>query len=159
VNSGRLSLPSTYVNGPLNTPDCDVFYAAMVPGAPCADAPILRNGHAGWLLDFLGGEFVALYFCIDDRDSAAIDAALRSLPVTVRLVAVSLRPGSLGAETLFDVEGHARERYDAREGTLYLIRPDQHVAARFRVFAIDPLRSALARAMACIMSTLNRKTT
>jgi 3-(3-hydroxy-phenyl)propionate hydroxylase len=147
VNSGRLSLPSTFVNSPLNTPDCDVFCAAMVPGAPCADAPILRNGQAGWLLDFLGGEFVALYFRIDDRDSAAIDAALRSLPVTVRLVAVSLRPGSLGAEMLFDVEGHARERYDAREGTLYLIRPDQHVAARFRVFAIDPLRSALARAI------------
>lgn len=147
VNSGRLSSASTLVGSPLNTPDCAAFSGAMVPGAPCADLPVLHDGEPGWLLDFLGGEFVALYFCSDDRDIGAIEAALRSLPVTVRLLRVSLQPASFGGATLFDVEGHARQRYDAKEGTLYLIRPDQHVAARFPMFAVGPLRSALARAI------------
>ena len=40
VNSGRLSVPSTYRESPLNTPDSDAFDGLMVPGAPAADAPV-----------------------------------------------------------------------------------------------------------------------
>ena len=43
-------------------------------------------------------------------------------------------------------EGLAARRYDARPGTCYLIRPDQHVAARWRRFDAAALRAALARA-------------
>ena len=40
VNSGRLSLPSTYINSPLNTQDEDEFVGLMAPGAPSTDARI-----------------------------------------------------------------------------------------------------------------------
>jgi 3-(3-hydroxy-phenyl)propionate hydroxylase len=45
-----------------------------------------------------------------------------------------------------DAEGLIARRYDAAPGTLYLLRPDQHVAARFRRIGVDAVRAALARA-------------
>jgi 3-(3-hydroxy-phenyl)propionate hydroxylase len=149
VNSGRLSLPCMLSDSPLNTPDGDAFSSPMAPGAPCADAPLKRGGRPQWLLDYLGGDFAALYFGdLGDPAAAPIEAVLKALPVVVRLVAVKLLSGASDGEALQDVEGCARQRYDAREGTLYLIRPDQHVAARFRAFDGERLRAAVARTLA-----------
>jgi 3-(3-hydroxy-phenyl)propionate hydroxylase len=39
-------------------------------------------------------------------------------------------------------------RYDGQPGTTYLIRPDQHVAARWRDFDPAKIQKALARAVA-----------
>jgi 3-(3-hydroxy-phenyl)propionate hydroxylase len=38
-------------------------------------------------------------------------------------------------------------RYDARPGTCYLLRPDQHVCARWRAFDLGAVRAAIARAV------------
>ena len=46
VNSGRLSLPTSYAGSPLNTADGEAWEGGIPPGAPAADAP-LRDG---WLL-------------------------------------------------------------------------------------------------------------
>jgi 3-(3-hydroxy-phenyl)propionate hydroxylase len=45
-----------------------------------------------------------------------------------------------------DIRGVAARRYDARPGTTYLIRPDQHVAARWRAFDAEDILAAVARA-------------
>ena len=47
-----------------------------------------------------------------------------------------------------DEKGLLAERYDARPGTVYLIRPDQHVAARWRSFDETKIAKAIARACA-----------
>ncbi len=63
-----------------------------------------------------------------------------------------VRAGAVGARLLHegsdwhDAEGLAAQRYDARPGTVYLIRPDQHVAARWRTFDAAAVAAALARA-------------
>ena len=49
---------------------------------------------------------------------------------------------------LIDAHGVLAQRYDARPGTVYLIRPDQHVAARWRAFDPTAARAALKRALA-----------
>ncbi len=138
VNSGRLSVPTTLHGSPLNTPDVDAFEGRMVPGAPAADAPIVRaDGSTGWLLRALPGRFTALVFGESqeaERSLAAIAEADRPLHV-VRVTACG--EGELAAQ-----------RYDARPGTVYLLRPDQHVCARWRAPRAQALRDALDRALA-----------
>ena len=134
VNSGRLSTPTPYTDSSLNTADDDDFAGPMRPGTACADAPVQRNGRAGWWLESLGDGFKLLVF----------DAhpALRTVQwggVTATVIAVG--------QDLLDADGLLQQRYDARPGTVYLIRPDQHVAGRWRSF--DPARIEAALARAC----------
>jgi 3-(3-hydroxy-phenyl)propionate hydroxylase len=149
VNSGRLSVPSVLAGSPLNTPDSEPFEGWMVPGAPLDDAP-MRNaaGHDDWLLQYTGHGFVLLHFGLPDAiESAAIDALARAR-IAVRPLYL-LAPGEhapAGHAWLTDSQGLAARRCDAHPGTVYLIRPDQHVAARWRHFDGAAVRAALARA-------------
>jgi len=115
VNSGRLSLPTPYWDSALITPDEDSFDIGVPPGSPCVDAP-LADGR--WLLNVLGQDFMLLSF------GAAGDCGLPVLEL--------------------ECAGLAAERYDARPGTCYLIRPDQVVAARWRRFDAAKIKVAFA---------------
>ncbi len=140
INSGRLSTPTPYVHSRLNTPDEDEFRGVMAPGTPCADAPVLRSDAApGWLLNALGDDFVLLCF-----GEPPPHAALAHGAVSARLLSVGDHPGA----DLRDPEGLLEQRFDGRRGTVYLIRPDQHVAARWRAFDAAKIRAALARCLA-----------
>jgi 3-(3-hydroxy-phenyl)propionate hydroxylase len=131
VNSGRLSTPTPYAGSPLNTPDSDSFQGTMTPGTNCADAPITRDGKDAWLLNQLGQGFVLLSF-----GPAA--------PVSVgKVTATVLEVG----RDIDDPQGVLAARYDAMPGTTYLIRPDQHVAARWRTFDACQATVALRRAL------------
>jgi 3-(3-hydroxy-phenyl)propionate hydroxylase len=138
VNSGRLSVPATLHGSPLNTPDADVFGGRMVPGAPAADAPIVRaDGSSGWLLRELPTRFTALVFGEGEAAERSLQAiAEADLPLHV------LRIAAAGEADL------AAKRYDARPGTVYLLRPDQHVCARWRQPSAQALRAAFDRALA-----------
>ena len=122
VNSGRLSLPSTYADSPLNTPDTDAFDGAMCPGAPVADAPMGK----GWLLRELSRGFTLL---------VAGDVPAWAAQLPVKVLAVGL-------------DGPIARRYDLRPGTTYLLRPDQHVCARWRAPTRAQVGAALTRATA-----------
>jgi 3-(3-hydroxy-phenyl)propionate hydroxylase len=103
----------------------------MRPGTNCADAPIQRDGRPAWLLNQLGRGFVLLSFG-------------PAQPVTV---------GGFTAEVLevgkdiIDTKGVLTQRYDGQPGTVYLIRPDQHVAARWRRFDEAQVQAAMRRAL------------
>ena len=142
VNSGRLSVPCSQRHSSLTTADADAFDTALAPGDVCVDAPVVRDGRAAWLLESLGDGFVCLEFCGNAASARA--ATAHALPPTVRL----LRVGTLaGADVdLQDADGGLHRRYGATPGTLYLVRPDQHIAARWRRPHFDGLRTALARA-------------
>ncbi len=144
VNSGRLSVPTSYVDSPLSTPDRtragDEFAGWTAPGAPAEDAPWPADDGGGWLLERLhrlgegGSGFVLMLFrdLPTEAERAVIDE-LAGATVPVRTLLVD--PGGLAAR-----------RYDASPGTAYLMRPDQHVAARWRRLESGAARAALARA-------------
>jgi 3-(3-hydroxy-phenyl)propionate hydroxylase len=144
VNSGRLSLPHAYRASPLNTPDRegDTFSGAMVPGAPASDAPVEASG-ARWLLDHLHNGFTLLAF--GDTVSPEAAGGLARGPISCRIVQVG---GTLADDrvVLQDREGLLRDRYDGQPGTCYLLRPDQHVCARWRRFDANDVRAAIRRA-------------
>ena len=133
VNSGRLSVPTTLLGSALNTLDVDAFDGDMVPGAAALDAPLLRHGAATWLLRELGADFTLLVFG---------DAPPWAEEVSVKTVVV-------GEAGLQDAAGWATSRYDARPGTAYLFRPDQHVCARWRAPSEALVGAAIRRATAC----------
>ena len=153
VNSGRLSTPSTYRGSPLNTPDTDAFDGAMEPGAPATDAPVRRTREDAWFLAQTGNSFTGIYFSDGGELSKERLNVLRSLsdgPVPVNLLRVEsqgVEPrATAGIPVLEDAEGLAAKRYDAQPGTFYLLRPDQHVCARWRDLDVAAVRAALARA-------------
>lgn len=152
VNSGRLSVPAFLVGSSLNTPDAETFSGEMIPGAPMDDAPLRENGKEVWLLDAVRDRFMAL--CYVD-DPATVDAAtvraLKSLAdaaIPIEAVLVLARGGTApdGLRAFEDYTGRFAERYDAQSGTVYLLRPDQHVTARWRGIDARQMRTALARA-------------
>jgi 3-(3-hydroxy-phenyl)propionate hydroxylase len=142
VNSGRLSVPAVLAGSRLNTPDGDAFAGRMTPGAPLADAPV-TGPNGDWLLQHLGGGFALLVFGDGVSEEAARDLAAD--PVPCRIVQAG---GVAGDDRVViqDKEGLLAARYDAREGTCYLVRPDQHVCARWRAFDPAAVRRAVARA-------------
>jgi 3-(3-hydroxy-phenyl)propionate hydroxylase len=151
VNSGRLSVPCLLSESLLNTSDDDRFDGDMAPGAPMADAPIEIDGSDGWLIDHVGNRFQGLYFC---DDPAAIPelveaqfAELAQCAVPIAPLVIAKQAGRVAnARVLVDSYGLVAKRYDARDGSYYLMRPDQHVAARWRSFDPARARMALARA-------------
>ncbi len=151
VNSGRLSVPAVLADSPLNTPDRagDAFACAMRPGAAAVDAPVRANGAAGWLLPHLCDGFTGMLFGLPG-DAAALAQAVagHALPVRPVLVVPNGHAQPVpGVDVLEDVDGLIAQRYDARPGTFYLLRPDQHVCARTRALDPQAVGQAVARAI------------
>lgn len=129
VNSGRLSMPCTYDGSALNTPDALPDGPARTrPGAPCPDAPLGNR----FLLGDLGGRFTLLTIDTDASDAVAEGQ------ITANRLALSAKDDPTGALT-------ARYLGDA-PAAVYLIRPDQHVAARWPTFDETAIRAAIRRA-------------
>ncbi|MEE8271944.1 MAG: FAD-dependent oxidoreductase [Alphaproteobacteria bacterium] len=128
VNSGRLSVPSVYDGSPLNGPDDPAMPDRTRPGAPAADAPL----DGGWLLDRLSGGFQLLAIDTDAPPSLDVDG-----------IAVT----AFGLSASDDPDGALAERYlGSAQAAVYLMRPDQHVAARWTSFDEAAVRSAVALA-------------
>jgi len=134
VNGGRLSVPSVY-DTPLSTADGDAWRGGPRPGASMPDAPIAdRSSQPMFLTEAFinkGTQFTLLKF----GNGAAVDA-----PEGVEAIRVG------GEDGFVDARGLASTRYDAEPGTVYLLRPDGYVAARFRHPTRPALDAALARA-------------
>ncbi|MCS6932628.1 MAG: FAD-dependent oxidoreductase [Acetobacteraceae bacterium] len=143
VNSGRLSRPAVLAGSPLNTPDS--FPGGAVPGSPAPDAPVLDAGRADWLLRHLGGtRFTALVF-----------GPPRALTLPQGVVALFVTEADTPG-ALWDHSGLARARFGVPAGGAVLLRPDQHVAARFADPDPEAIGAAHARALGRAAPPLRR---
>ena len=124
VNSGRLSVPCTYDGSPLNTADALDGPARSRPGSPCADVTL----DDGFLLPKLGDKFTLLTINADAPDS------IEEAGITVNRLALSGDNADLKDRYLGDAPS-----------AVYLIRPDQHVAARWASFDETETRAAIRR--------------
>ena len=150
VNSGRLSVPSFLTESVLNTPDAEAFAGQMVPGAPMDDAPVQVLGQDAWLLDQVGKGFQCLLFvdAVPGTDTLAALQGLKQGAVPVDTLIVSPVALSVpGWTVLVDAQGWMAKRYDGQAGTTYLLRPDQHVVARWRQLQVGAVQAAVARAI------------
>lgn len=125
VNSGRLSVPCTYDGSALNGSDAAGMPARTRPGSPCPDAPVGQ----GWLLSRLGRGFTLLAIDTEVPESVVAQG------LTIPCLQLDATP-EIAARYLGDAPS-----------ALYLIRPDQHVAARWACFDATAVSQAVGRAL------------
>ena len=147
----RTSRPHEYTHSMLNSPDDDngLFTAGLAHGAPPQNIRLAAND---FLLDHLGGGFDLLYFTQEQAVPAPIVQVVdkaRARGVPLRIVAIGASQPVQGADdTLADANGHFRQRYGvSASGAAYLLRPDQHVCARWLSLDADRLQAALDAAL------------
>lgn len=147
----RTSRPHEYTHSALNSRGDDnaLFTAGPAHGAPPQN---VRLGADDFLLDHLGGGFDLLYF----TEADAIPGPLRAVVDECRARGVPLRVTAVGADgavagadqVLADADGRCRRRYGVpASGGAYLLRPDQHVCARWLTLDATRLRAALQTAL------------
>lgn len=147
----RTSRPHEYTHSALNCAGDDDarFHAGPAHGAPPKDVRLADGDH---LLDHLGGGFTLLYAA----DGDALPAALRDALATARARGVPLKVLAIGRagpvegadESLADAHGRLRAAYGMPgAGAAYLLRPDQHVCARWLTLDASRLQAAFAAAL------------
>ena len=146
----RTSRPHEYRNSMLNCrgDDDQLFRAGPGDGAPPRN---VRLGADDYLLDHLGGGFDLLVF----TDGPTLPDWLQDSVARLRGRGVPLRVTAVGAAAvggadlcLPDADGHLRACYGVEAaGAAYLLRPDQHVCARFLTLDAHRLEAAFATAL------------
>ncbi len=116
----------------ISTPDESPFAGSARLGAPLPDCPVRRpNGRDSYLLEQLNGDFMLLAI----KGDKPVEP-----PAGVKLATVGI--------DVIDTDGVLAQRLDATPGAVYLLRPDQHLAGRWRTFDRAKVEAARARALA-----------
>jgi 3-(3-hydroxy-phenyl)propionate hydroxylase len=138
----RQMQPYTYSASPLTPfPGRDAEFAS---GPACGSASLnAKLPDGSFLLDGAGYGLTALLFCeaAPNAEQASLLDQLRALDN--RFVALIIRRGGAAPGSIDDSDGDIARLFNARPGTLYLLRPDLHIAGRWKAVAADEvLRTA-----------------
>jgi 3-(3-hydroxy-phenyl)propionate hydroxylase len=149
----RTSRAHDYLDSPLNSADDDnpLFAGGPVTGAPLRN---VRLEDGSFLFDHLQAAFHLLVFVEGDTLPAGVPEQLQQLRlsgVPWRVLAVRSRgQGDVPSAdlTLPDHNGRIRQRCAApAAGAAYLVRPDQHVCARWLQLTPQRLQEAAEKAL------------
>jgi len=131
-----------------------LFAAGPSHGAPPQNVRMADNTY---LLDHVGGGFDLLCFTHQtnlDREVVALVQRYQAQGIPIRLTAIGKSSVVEGAhQVLLDSQGHIAKRYGIDLQSLstrcaaYLLRPDQHVCARWHMLDATRLQQALQTAL------------
>jgi hypothetical protein len=175
VDAGKLAQPFIYRNSPivnrrshwpkvwnmLASPDLMSaawhFRRGPAAGAAAPDAqfaPGIKPGSPNRVGDLIGPHFLILYFHEEEKQAELeLESALRDSPagVPVRAFIVtrnfSLADSEHAVAYVWDRSGEVARRYHALPGTLYIVRPDGHIAERGLKFPLSQLAASLRHAI------------
>lgn len=159
----RQSVAICYTASPLNTAlvASAEFASGSIPGAVLPECPLTHidagTARPGHLTDLLATGFTALYFSEAGEvspelmaltalpDSMAGQGIFQGIPLTLRLITRLQSTGTTPSawdhtQRLFPLLG-------ANPGSLYLVRPDGHVLARWQQGEADAVLSAIDHAL------------
>src|SRR4051812_23782840 len=140
----RQMQPYTYSESPL-TPyaEHDAEFAGGPPSGGVAPNAKLADG--SYLLDRAGDGMTAILFCEGQpaREQAALLAQLGRIDKRFVPVLVTSSSAASEAKAVVDVDGEIARLFAAAPGTLYLLRPDLHIAGRWKaIVAGEILKTA-----------------
>ena len=155
INSGRLSSPHFYKDSPLNSMDDPLFKSeGASPGELSIDTSVFGGEDAVWLLTELGTQFCLLIFVDEPLFFSNKIRHLRELACSwkpkIKIVFVSDQEidSKNGALILSDKNNTCFKKWAAKPGSVYLIRPDQYIAARWKDSPpLKEINCALEKAM------------
>lgn len=126
------------------------------PGELAPECPLLFGGNAlraGFVSDLCGAHFTVLYFSADGALPDALSAVLAALapkhvPLQCRVIAQHANADAAAV----DNTGRCFSLYGAQVGSLYLLRPDGYVMARWLNAAPDETAPEVAQALRQVMN-------
>lgn len=150
VDSGKMTTPFVYTDTPLQGADRpgDDWRGALPLGARLPDLPVRLNTVTRpapqFLRQLLGSGFVALYFAGNSQAALQLAANLKDLPPGLPFKAYPVTKEPVGdLESLLDPDQTLAAALSGRAGTLYLVRPDGHLALRRRSLELVDLMEYL----------------
>jgi 3-(3-hydroxy-phenyl)propionate hydroxylase len=158
VNSGKMVQPYRYRESPLLAPDtlpATEWKNAPALGSKLQDLActlLMANGESrpAFLRSLVGDGLLTLIFPSNPKAAQAFIETARSMEPNLpnRIIPVFLQAPTepVGAEFLLDTDGSLQQALDGRAGSLYLIRPDGHLAARRRNADAAELASLVCQA-------------
>jgi len=129
---------------------------------------VVNTASPDWLLGYLGGGFVVMVAMPQDAQAQqGLDSLVNWAQsintagiVDLRILVVHAHDVSASQATapsdhltspfvnhVLDLKGRIKERYDLTPGAAYLIRPDQHICARWRQPSAPEVEAAYRRAL------------
>ncbi|MES2193183.1 MAG: FAD-dependent monooxygenase [Pseudomonadota bacterium] len=141
----RQMQPYTYSESPLTPwPERDAEFA----GGPASGSfpPNARLADGGFLLDRAGDGMTAVLFCdgAPNAEQTALLAQLGNLDRRFVALLVVQHGSASAAATITDSDGEIARLFDAQPGTFYLLRPDLHIAGRWKAVATDEILETIS---------------
>jgi 3-(3-hydroxy-phenyl)propionate hydroxylase len=144
-----------YSESVLNGPSVGEFAAGPAPGSVACECPLTLFGGAGiregYLTELLEPRFTAVCFTQNAPPAdefVTLERSLQSSGVPFRLVALTLERSSRSSSSIaWDHTGRLFAMYGAAPGTVYLLRPDGYVLARWKRATPADISGALQRVL------------